>query len=191
MSSRPFYAVADRILGARFLADIAEFFILFQSMYNGFVERARAVDRTLHDARTTFVVVTTLEPGPAQEAATFGTELTRRGFPLGALVFNRVLPGWFADVDAQHSAELLAHDADAIAAKVKVARTDPALVARVLAEVGESFANYRLVAGREAELAARLGRRADLTVSVPHLSQDVADLGGLLELGASLWDGGG
>jgi hypothetical protein len=107
------------------------------------------------------------------------------------MVFNRVLPAYFADVDAQRSAELLAREAEATAAKVKLARADPALVARVLAEVGESFANYRLVAGREAELAARLARGADLTVSVPHLSHDVTDLGGLLELGSSLWDGSG
>ena len=33
------------------------------------------------------------------------------------------------------------------------------------------------------------GRMAELTVSVPHLSKDVADLSGLLELGASLWEG--
>ena len=43
-ASRPFYQVADRILGTQFLADISEFFILFQSMYAGFVERAEAVD---------------------------------------------------------------------------------------------------------------------------------------------------
>ena len=43
MASRPFYQVADRILGTQFLADISEFFILFQSMYDGFVERAEAV----------------------------------------------------------------------------------------------------------------------------------------------------
>src|SRR5436309_12234496 len=42
-ASRPFYQVADRILGSQFLEDIAEFFISFQSMYGGFVERARAV----------------------------------------------------------------------------------------------------------------------------------------------------
>src|SRR4051794_1184886 len=47
MASRPFYSVADRILGTQFLEDIAEFFGLFQSMYDGFVERAEAVKRVL------------------------------------------------------------------------------------------------------------------------------------------------
>ena len=45
-ASKPFYTIADRILGSQFLADIAEFFVLFQSMYDGFVERAEAVTRT-------------------------------------------------------------------------------------------------------------------------------------------------
>ena len=40
LASRPFYQVADRVLGSQFLEDIAEFFILFQTMYAGFVERA-------------------------------------------------------------------------------------------------------------------------------------------------------
>jgi anion-transporting ArsA/GET3 family ATPase len=60
VASRPFYSVADRILGSAFLEDIAEFFILFQSMYSGFVERARAVERVIADRRTAFVVVSTL-----------------------------------------------------------------------------------------------------------------------------------
>ena len=60
-ASRPFYQMADRILGSQFLQDIAEFFLNFQTMYDGFVERANAVERLLHDRRTSFVVVTTLE----------------------------------------------------------------------------------------------------------------------------------
>ncbi len=51
-ASRPFYQVADRILGSQFLEDIAEFFILFQTMGPGFVKRAEAVTRLLHDNRT-------------------------------------------------------------------------------------------------------------------------------------------
>ena len=60
-ASRPFYQVADRVLGSQFLQDIAEFFLNFQTMYPGFVERANAVEQLLHDRRTTFAVVTTLE----------------------------------------------------------------------------------------------------------------------------------
>ncbi len=83
MASRPFYQVADRILGTQFLADISEFFILFQSMYDGFVERAEAVTRLLSDRRTTFMVVSTLEATPVREAEFFSAELTKRQLHLG------------------------------------------------------------------------------------------------------------
>ncbi|MSX00754.1 MAG: AAA family ATPase, partial [Actinobacteria bacterium] len=70
-ASKPFYLVADRILGTQFLEDIAEFFILFQSMYAGFVERAKAVTALLGSQQTSFLVVSTLESSPAQEAEFF------------------------------------------------------------------------------------------------------------------------
>jgi anion-transporting ArsA/GET3 family ATPase len=151
-ASRPFYSIADRILGSQFLEDIAEFFILFQTMYDGFVERARAVTRTLEDRRTTFVVVSTLEEAPVREAEFFIEALHDREFHLGALVLNKVLPGYLLDDAAAAAAEVLCRRAQPIAAEV----ADPALgapehIARVLTEVGESFLNYRVVATREAE----------------------------------------
>ena len=92
VATRPFYQVADRILGTQFLADISEFFILFQSMYDGFVERSEAVSRLLSDRRTTFMVVSTLEATPVREAESFSAELTARHLHLGADVLNKVLP---------------------------------------------------------------------------------------------------
>ena len=93
-ASRPFYQMADRVLGSQFLQDIAEFFLNFQSMYGGFVERAKAVEQLLHDRRTTFAVVTTLEGAPLREAEPFCHELTARDFHLGALVLNKTLPDY-------------------------------------------------------------------------------------------------
>ena len=91
-ASRPFLTIADRILGARFLQDIAEFFVLLQSMEKGFVSRARSVRHLMGDARTTFCVVTTLETAPAREAGFFVAELQRRKLPLGAVIVNKALP---------------------------------------------------------------------------------------------------
>ena len=81
VASRPFYQMADRILGSKFLQDIAEFFLNFQSMYDGFVERAHAVERLLHDRRTTFAVVTTLEAAPLHEAEHFCQRADRAQLP--------------------------------------------------------------------------------------------------------------
>jgi anion-transporting ArsA/GET3 family ATPase len=186
MASRPFYTVADRILGSQFLEDIAEFFLLFQTMYDGFVERAKAVTRTLSDKRTTFVVVSTLEAAPVREAEFFIEALGDRRFHLGAVVLNKVLPAWFEDRRAAVVARRLCADPKDLAAALPV-EADPAAVARVLGEVGESFLNFRVVATREAEQRAELAAGADVVATIPYADHDITDLAGLLELGASLW----
>jgi anion-transporting ArsA/GET3 family ATPase len=192
-ASKPFYSIADRILGSQFLADIAEFFVLFQTMYDGFVERADAVTRTLSDRRTSFVVVSTLEEAPVREAEFFMTELRRRDLHLGALVLNKVLPDFFGDEEGCRVATHLVHDHDAVAATLAArastddALGDPAQVGRVLREIGQSFLDYRVVATREREQAAELGRHADLVAAAPYLDHDVADLAGLLALGRRIW----
>jgi anion-transporting ArsA/GET3 family ATPase len=187
MASKPFYTVADRILGSRFLEDIAEFFLLFQTMYEGFVERARAVTRTLEDRRTTFVVVTTLESAPVREAEYFIAALKQRKLQLGAVVLNKVLPGYFLDKAAGASADRLRKAPEQIAGRLLGDGADAEPLARVLREVGESFCNFPVVASREAETSAELAASADLVASVPYFERDIYDLAGLLRLGEQLW----
>jgi anion-transporting ArsA/GET3 family ATPase len=190
-ASKPFYSIADRILGSQFLGDIAEFFILFQTMYEGFVERAQAVTRTLSDHRTTFVVVTTLETAPVREAEFFIDALSTRDFHLGAVVLNKVLPDYLLDNDAAAVARELTTDAgpvaEALAARSRPKLGEARLIERVLAEVGESFLNYRVVASQEADQRSELWQRADLVAAAPFLDSDVSDLAGLLRLGEPLW----
>jgi len=188
LASRPFYQVADRILGSQFLQDIAEFFILFQTMYDGFVERAQAVSRLLRDKRTTFVVVSTLEAAPVHEAEYFIEVLTAKKFHLDALVLNKVLPAYFNDEAAAGRATLLVDRAAALAAKVAgVTGDDPAQVERVLTEVGESFCNFGVVGQREASQRADLSAVPAVVATVPYFETDIYDLEGLLRLGEKFW----
>jgi anion-transporting ArsA/GET3 family ATPase len=194
-ASKPFYRVADAILGAQFLADIAEFFILFQTMYDGFVERARAVERLLADRRTTFVVVSTLEPAPVAEAEFFVDALSTRSFNLGGVVLNKVLPDYLLDPGAAEVAGRLVAEGPKLAAEMVpvdsgVDDTGSArreVLARVLAEVGESFLNYRVVATREAEQRGELARVPDVVASVPYFDADIFELSGLLAMGRAVW----
>src|SRR3954469_1453042 len=107
VASKPFYQVADRVLGSGFLRDIADFFVLFQAMEKGFVARAREVEALLGDARTTFLVVSTLETAPAHEAVYLARELLARDYDLGAIVANRVLPSALTRRGAATSARRL------------------------------------------------------------------------------------
>jgi anion-transporting ArsA/GET3 family ATPase len=187
MASKPFYSVADRILGSKFLEDIAEFFLLFQTMYDGFVERAQAVTRTLADSRTTFVVVSTLESAPVAEAEFFIEALDDRGLHLGAVVLNKVLPDWFLAKGTAESAQVLAADATRLSAALPAELGPPDQVARVLHEVGESFLNFQVVAKREAETRSELAAAPEVVASVPYFDHDIADLAGLLALGQQIW----
>jgi anion-transporting ArsA/GET3 family ATPase len=185
IASRPFYQVADRILGTQFLADISEFFILFQSMYAGFVERADAVTRLLSDRRTTFMVVSTLEATPVREAEFFSAQLTARKLHLGAVVLNKVLPEYLRDVKTDKLAESIA------ARSVELGEgltDDPVVAGRVLGEVAESFLNFGVVARREAEQQAELKGAPDVLVTVPFFDADIYDMAGLLRLGALVWE---
>ena len=185
MASRPFYQVADRILGTQFLADISEFFILFQSMYAGFVERADAVTRLLSDRRTTFMVVSTLEATPVREAEFFSAQLTARKLHLGAVVLNKVLPEYLRDAKTDKLAESIADRAVELGDGLT---DDPVVAARVLGEVAESFLNFGIVARREAEQQAELKGAPDVLVTVPFFDADIYDMAGLLRLGALVWE---
>ena len=192
LASKPFLQVADRILGTQFMGDIAEFFILFQSMYDGFVTRADAVTRLLSDRRTTFMVISTLEATPVREAEYFAAALAARSLPLGAIVLNKVLPPYFRDRDAAHVAERLRANARSFADGLRWADEgsgEPVheTAVRVLTEVADSFLNFGVVARREAEQQAELAASPEVLATVPFFDADIVDMEGLLRLGAMMW----
>jgi anion-transporting ArsA/GET3 family ATPase len=193
VASKPFYQVADRVLGSRFLQDIAEFFVLFQTMEKGFVARADEVERLLVDPRTSFVVVSTLEAAPAYEAAFLARELQRRRMHLGAMVLNRTLSPELrkpAPARAAHDLRSGVDDDVFVAEVAATAGAAPADVRTVLTEVSERFHDVAVVASREAERREELASLGALTVAAPALTRDVADLGALLDLGRHLIDPG-
>jgi anion-transporting ArsA/GET3 family ATPase len=193
VASRPFYQLADRILGSQFLQDIAEFFLNFQSMYDGFAERARAVETLLHDRRTTFGVVTTLEGSPLREAEFFCEQLIAHKYHLGALVLNKTLPDYLLSPDGARAAEVLISEAGPVAEALVA---DPAgapelaeagRTTRVLRTVGDSFRNFAVVAKRESELRGELARQPEVVATVPTFEVDIYDVAGLARIGEHLF----
>jgi anion-transporting ArsA/GET3 family ATPase len=195
VASKPFYQVADRVLGSRFLQDIAEFFVLFQSMESGFVARAGEVERLLVDPRTAFVVVSTLEAAPAREARFLADELRRRQMSLGALVLNRVLPPEIRRPTVAKAARLLADRADdpVLLADLLAVLPDPQgdaadRLGPVLSEVADRLRETVIVAAREAERREELSDIAPVVASAPVMPGDITDVAGLLHLGAVLFE---
>jgi anion-transporting ArsA/GET3 family ATPase len=186
VASKPFYQIADRVLGSRFLQDIAEFFVLFQAMERGFVDHANEVERLLVDQRTTFVVVSTLEAAPSYEARFLARELLRRDMHLGAIIANRVMPSAFMAKASATSARKLVQLADGDLADDVAAElgADPAVARAVLTEIGSRFHQVAVVATREAERRAELSDLSPLLVAAPMLDHDINDVADLLDLAA-------
>jgi anion-transporting ArsA/GET3 family ATPase len=182
VASKPFYQVADRVLGSRFLQDIADFFVLFQAMERGFVRRAREVEALLVDPRTAFIIVTTLETAPSHEARFLARALLERRMTLGAIVANRVLPEELAGHEAADSAARLLELADTELAGTVAASLDgasPAQVSTVLSQIATRFDDIALVAARESDRRSELAELAPSVVSVPWMTGDIHDLAGL------------
>jgi anion-transporting ArsA/GET3 family ATPase len=97
IAAKPFFLVANRILGAGFLGEVTNFFTLFRTMETGFVERNKRVMEVLRSNATSFVVVTTLENGPLHEARFLLGALRERNFGIGAVVANRAIDPHVAD----------------------------------------------------------------------------------------------
>jgi anion-transporting ArsA/GET3 family ATPase len=194
VATKPFYQISDRILGTEFMGDISEFFILFQTMYDGFVERSKAVGRLLSDRRTTFVVVSTLEATPLREAEFFAEQLTERKLHLGAIVLNKVMPDYLQGRAGTRVAEAMKDRAERLAEQLAPrlgagdpALGDPAQIARVLTEVADGYLNFQVVALREMEERASLSVAPEVLATVPFFDTDIYDLAGLLRLGEQIW----
>ena len=176
VASRPFYQMADRILGEQVPPGhrrvLPQLPVDVRRLRRA---RAQAVERLLHDRRTTFAVVTTLEAAPLHEAERFCAGARRPRLPprcarpqqdaarLPARPRRR-RGGRARSSTTRGAARRRARRRSAIPRSPIPSRT-----ARVLRTIGESYRNFSVVAMREAELRAELARVPDVVVRVPTL----------------------
>ena len=166
------FGVLRRLTGVDLLDDLGVFFRALGGLIDGFKERAEGVKALLGDPATTFLIVSSPEREPVEEAIFFRGKLADHGMPFGGLVVNRVhaLDGGVGE-DA---------DADALEA---------ALGGRLAAKVARAYAEERALAVRDAAAIERL--RAETgdrdPVVVPQLAGDVHDIDGLVAVHAHLF----
>lgn len=162
LTASPFLRIADRVLGSQVLEDLSDLVLDFQKMYDGFKSRAEHVLRLLGSPQTAFVVVTTLEGPPLEEADFFIDRLIAERLPLAGVVANKVIPPRFADAAPG--------DAD---------RVDP----RAREYARRALRTLSPLARRDARRLEELRHRAHVPViHVPLFTQDVHDLDRLAEL---------
>jgi anion-transporting ArsA/GET3 family ATPase len=160
------FGVLRRVTGVDLMNDLSVFFAALSTVLDGFRERAAGVKALLADGATAFLIVTSPEREPVEEAIFFRGKLREAGMPFGGLVVNRVHPL------AEDAGEV---DEAAIAAELGGDEPLARKVARTLRE-------FRVLAVRDAHALEKLRREvgdADPIV-VPHLDGDVHDVDGLV-----------
>jgi len=162
-------SLLERLTGAQLLRDVGDFLAGFEGMYQGFADRAQAVRRLLLSPSSGFVVVAAPQADPLRQAVALARRLDHDGFPLAAIVLNRVHPlppGGLARRDAL---------AEALAA---VGADDaPGLASRAAATLEEDqVLGLRDLDAREA-LTGAIGVAP--LAQVPALSHEPVELSGL------------
>jgi anion-transporting ArsA/GET3 family ATPase len=87
------FAVLKRVTGVDLLQDLSVFFRSLGGVVDGFAERAAGVKELLADPATTFLIVTSPQREPVDEAIFFRGKLREAAMPFGGLIVNRVDPG--------------------------------------------------------------------------------------------------
>ncbi|MFL5875232.1 MAG: ArsA family ATPase [Solirubrobacteraceae bacterium] len=162
------FGVLKRVTGIDLLEDLAVFFRSLSGMIDGFRERAQAVNKLLADPGTVFLLVTSPEREPIDEAIFFWRKLKAARMPFGGVVVNRVHHDLLGDAEVEDvSAELATELGDRLAARV-----------------ADNFRDYHVLARRDAQNIERLGKqlRDDRLLLIPYLDEDVHDVEGLARL---------
>ncbi len=200
LAAKPFYEIADRLLGKGLLRDVAEFFTLFRTMETGFVERAKKVEALLHDTKTSFAIVTTLEDAPLSEAEFLGLALKERKFSTNLAIANRVIPKELqgqvlikqAQVlnDARQNTELVSELTDLLLKTDAGSGIDEESFSKLLTQTLETIQNYAQattqISEKQSALLDRVAGFADHFATAPMLESDIADINGLVALGENL-----
>ena len=99
------------------------FFRSLGGMIDGFTERAERVGALLEDPATTFLIVTSPQHDPVEEAIFFHRKLREAGMPFGGLVVNRVHAA--AETNGEVPAELVDELGEALAERVADSAHEP------------------------------------------------------------------
>ncbi|HSD65561.1 MAG TPA: ArsA-related P-loop ATPase [Vicinamibacteria bacterium] len=157
--------MADRFLGLQFLQDLSEFFLAFESMYDGFKERATMVHGLLREASSGFVMVAGPSPLALEEALYFHRRLTEKRMPFVGFVVNRVHTDPVREVRSPR-------------------RGRPDVAPALAARLAETLREQQALARVERRALARLEvDTRERPLVVPELDHDIHDLRGLAEFG--------
>ena len=167
------FSVLKRVTGVDLLQDLSVFFRSLGGLIDGFKERAKQVNALLADSETVFLLVTSPEREPIDEAIFFWRKLKAARMPFGGVLVNRVHHDEAPDADPEEVAGALEGD----------------LGPKLAAKVAENFRDYQVLARRDRANIERLAGKLDdrRIVRLPYLDEDVHDAGGLARINRFLF----
>jgi anion-transporting ArsA/GET3 family ATPase len=168
LASRPFFQVADRILGARFLTDIIEFFVLLQALEEGFVERARLVRALLDSPECDYVVVTSPGADSVREANYLLDHISGRTSQEPTVIVNRTMP--CPTESGTESVRVV--DVSVVGDLAARTGCDSASVERVLAAIQLARRAQTRRCSEHAEVCHQLSLRSVRVIDVPDVAVD-------------------
>jgi anion-transporting ArsA/GET3 family ATPase len=167
-SATPLWSALRRVIGVDLLTDVGTFFQLLGGMTRDFNARAQQVELLLRAESTAFVLVTSAEREPIDEAIWFHRTLEHGGMPFAGVIVNRV-----------HHDLLSGSEHDDVRPALR-----QSLGADLAARVAQNFDDYHVLARRDQRNIERLAHALgeEPLLLVPQLEQDVHDLEGLLQI---------
>jgi anion-transporting ArsA/GET3 family ATPase len=168
------FAIFARVTGVDMLGELSRFFRSLTGVIDGFGERTRQVAALLRAPHTSFLLVTSPEAEPAQEAEFLLARLAEKQMAVGELIVNRV-----------HTHGLHGHSEEEVSEQLA-----PTLGARLAARVAANLADFDVLVRRDQQTIARLSAvwRGHEPIVVAHLDEDVQDLLGLARIAEQLFD---
>jgi anion-transporting ArsA/GET3 family ATPase len=164
----PLLGALRRITGVDLVADLSTFFGLLGDMTENFSARAREVEALLRSDETAFLLITSAQSEPIDEAIWFRQTLRDSGLPFAGVVVNRFHHDLGHEPEAQ---DLPSELAEAVGGELG-------------ARVAENFADYHVLSQRDANNVDRLLDElgTEPLLLVPHFDSDVHDVDGLLRV---------
>ncbi len=166
------FAIFARITGIDLLGELSRFFAALSGVIDGFGDQTRGVAALLRDPTTGFVIVTSPEPEPADEAVHLASHLDAAGMSRAGLIVNRVQRDGLHGHTRKEVTRLLAPE------------LGEALAGRVAANLADVDALVRRDAATVGCLSDELSEPDPVVVG--QLDEDVCDLVGLAAIGRQL-----
>ena len=169
------FSVLKRVTGIDLLQDLSVFFRSLGGLLDGFKERAVETNALLKDSGTVFLLVTSPEREPIDEALFFWSKLKAARLPFGGVIVNRVHHDAGADADLEQIAASLENE----------------LGHELAGRVADAYREEHVLAERDRANVARLEGRleSDRLLRVPRLDEDVHDIAGLARINRFLFVG--